>query len=118
MKTDDDVVHDDDDDDDDDDDVVHISYFYWRFCSRCMLCVSTFASVHYLISINTATTLISWAGKNNVYCFVCEALWTDGVVFRKGRFDAVLKATIASCTVGNFSNSKHMNLNRFVKHTT
>lgn len=71
-----------------------------------MFCVSTYASAHYLISFDTATTLISQAGENDdIYCLVYEALLTSSVAFEKGRFDAVPKATSGSCTVGDFSSS-------------
>lgn len=84
-----------------------------------MLCVSIYASAHYLTSFNTATTLISQAGENDdIYCLVCEALLTSSEAFEKGRFDSVLKATSGSCTVGDISSSKLMDLNRVVKQTT
>lgn len=55
-----------------------------------MSCVSTCASIQYLISFYTITTLISLGGKDNEYCWVCKALLAEKEVIYENSLPPLL----------------------------
>ena len=52
-----------------------------HFCAQHVSCISTCLSIHYLISIYTATTLISQTDWSEEYRLLYEAILIDRALF-------------------------------------